>query len=262
MYNCNYVIRDVNDMYKYAEENNLPLLSDYVSENVEHNFWGDYVQNYDEYDKIFRRLYKHFRYFDQDIDGDNPVEDVTEDFIDAVKGHLMLNDKKYTMLYLLHVDDTALDPFNDYNLTETKQATRSADSEMVSGERTDTSEDVSGARTDTTSENYGMRTDTSTDQTMAFNSATWVDSSRNNFQKGSETDTSNYGKGQQTDNSEYVKGEQTDTHEVDETSSHTIHITGAKENQSKNMREYMDTWSRYQFYEYIFRKISEDLLLV
>ena len=262
MLNNRYVIRDVNDMYLYAEENNLPLLSDYIAEDATHDFWNDYTTNHEEYDKIFRRLYKHFRYFDQDIDGDNPVADVTQDFIDAVKGHLMLNDKKYTMLYLLHVNNTVLDPYNDYKITETKQGARNVDTELVSGERTDETTDVAGARQDSTNNTYGQRTDVTTDQIMAYNSATFVDNAKSTSEKGAETDSASFSKGSQTDTSSFSKGEQTDTQSIDETNSHTITVTGAKENQSKNMREYADTWSRYEFYSYIFRKISEDLLLV
>lgn len=262
MFNNRYVIRDVNDMYLYAEENNLPLLSDYIAEDATHDFWNDYTTNYEEYDKIFRRLYKHFRYFDQDVSGDNPVSEVTAEFIDAVKGHLMLNDKRYTMLYLLHVNNTSLDPFNDYKITETKQGARNVASEIVSGEREDTTVDIAGARQDSTNNTYGARTDTVTDQIMAYNSSQFVDNAQSTTVKGSETDTSAFSKGSETDNSTYTKGEQTDTQELDETNSHTITVTGAKENQSKNMRQYTDTWSRYEFYSYIFRKIAEELLLV
>ena len=166
------------------------------------------------------------------------------------------------MLYMLHVDDTAINPFSDYSLTETKSATRNVDTELVSGQRSDSSSETSGQRSDSSSETYGQRSDTTTDQIMAFNSADFVDNAKTTFIKGSETDSTSYTKGQQIDSSSFTKGQQTDTQDIDETSGHTITVTGAKENQSKNMQDYVDSWSRYEFYSYIFRKISEELLLV
>ena len=82
---------DVAQMYEYAKSNNLELLSMFNAD-----FWNDYITNSDRYDLLFKRKYKHFRYFDQDAySEDNTVEKVTREFIEEVYNHLGENKKRY-----------------------------------------------------------------------------------------------------------------------------------------------------------------------
>ena len=51
-------LKTVNEMFDYARNNNLKLLSDF-----EANFWQEYVSNHSQYDALFRRMYFSFKYF-------------------------------------------------------------------------------------------------------------------------------------------------------------------------------------------------------
>lgn len=234
-------VKDVKDMYEYAKENNLPLLSDFESSELTSDFWDDYKDNFADYDKVFYRMFKSYRYFNQEVDEDNPIADVTADFIDAVYGHLMMNDKKYSMLYKAHTATTTdMNPYYDYYMTHSSEGGRTVEGEYVSGTRTDESENVSGQRTDTT-----------TNQVMAYNSSTFVDESKSTYVKGAETDTN-----------EYSKGQQTDTNNVEETNSVESTTKGIRNNPTKNMEQYRKVWTYYEFYLYIFKEIAKDLLLI
>ena len=67
---CNVNWVKVNDMYIYAKEISLPLLSNFNSA-----FWGAYVTNYETYDKYFMQKYKTFMYYQQDpFSEENTIE--------------------------------------------------------------------------------------------------------------------------------------------------------------------------------------------
>ena len=235
MWNLNYVVRNVNDMYNYASQNSLKLLSDYSAE-----FWADYNENYEEYDKIFKRMFKSYVYYDQDITGDNPVSDVTEEFIDAVKGFLFINNKRFSELYKLYVSEEELNPYYNQYIRQTRTGSRLLESESVLGSRTDSSSVTSG-----------QRTDTSTNQVMTFNSADFVDASKVTNAKGQEIDSTSA-----------TKGSETDTQEVNETSGGTVIMQGATSSITDNARKFKDMWSGYEFYTYIFKEICKEFLLI
>ena len=106
------MFKTVSEMYNYAKANDIKLLSDFDAD-----FWEDYVANYDKYDGVFKRLYKSFVYFEQLDDED--IEDVVEDFTQAVEGHLMINEKKYSELYRMNVvTDTEYSLLGNVDITE------------------------------------------------------------------------------------------------------------------------------------------------
>ena len=101
MLNFNNVDRTVKELYDWQLTHALPqgeryLLTDFSSSDLTTDFWDNYKDNHLEYDWYFARRYKNFRFYGQDIDDDNPVEDVYFDWQSAVKTFLMMNDKKYT----------------------------------------------------------------------------------------------------------------------------------------------------------------------
>ena len=89
-------MKTVNDMYKESTSKGIALLSEYGSA-----FWQDYVTNHAKYDALFRRMFFSFRYFMQSEDDD--IATITNNFIEDVNNHLMINDKKYSELYRIHV---------------------------------------------------------------------------------------------------------------------------------------------------------------
>lgn len=231
-------VKTVKDMYDYRAENNLPLLPTYRS--GEETFWSEYNLHSDMYDSLFCRMFKTWRYFNQDIDGTNAIADVTNDFISAVNAHLAINDKKYTMLYRVHTETDNMNIMNDIVLSETNEGSKYVDAQITSG-----------AREDGTSRTSGARSDTDTERVMAFNSSQFVDNSQNTLSKG-----------EQTDSATFNKGTQTDMQDIDETNSYQKNVLGNRKNQSDNINKYSKTWKNYSFYEYIFLEIAKDLLLI
>ena len=227
-------------MYDYTSSNNKCLLGSFQSSQpVLYDFWQDYVDNYEDYDKAFCTRYKNWYFFDQT--GSESAQEVYEKFVDAVEGFMLINDKKFTELFkteLLTIDaDTVL---ADRVITETKESERTIDREYVAGQREDSS-----------SETLGERTDTSTVQVMAFNSTSFVDSNKR-------TDVS----GEQENSNSYTRGEQTDTEDVTDTLGHTITTVGSVGNPYENMKKFIEAWNGTSFYTDIFRQIASELLLV
>ena len=205
MWNFNNVQRTVKDLYDWQQNHAVVgqeryLLSDFSSSSLTSDFWDEYKDNHLYYDWYFARRYKSYRFYGQDIDGDNPVEEVYFDFNDAVRVFLMLNDKKYTELYRIEVLNNTTSPTGDYNITETKSGTRSIDTEYVSGSRQDSSTD-----------NIGAESSTVIDSTKAYNSSQFLEVGKSTSSTQPRTDTSSISKGQQTD-----------TEDKDYTESHTI----------------------------------------
>lgn len=145
--------KTVNDMYNHTKAANTPLLSSYSAE-----FWADYVQNFARYDKLFRRLYKSFWYFDQLYD--DSISIVTTDFTDEVYNHLLVNAKKYSELYRINVvSDEDFSIVDNYNITENMDRETGKNTTDVYGQRNDSESDTIGARTDSKSESLGQRND-------------------------------------------------------------------------------------------------------
>lgn len=238
-------VKTVWDMYQYCKENNIPLLSSFNSSAL-----TDYMDFYADHQAVmdlrFAKMFKDYRYYDQDIDGENDIAEVTDAFIDEVIGFFLVNDTKLALKFRIEDDlinsTTATYNFmNDINITETKEGERTLDREYVSGAREDSSGSTQGARSDTT-----------TNQVKAFNSSTFVDSSKTTYSKGAEEDSSSYN-----------KGEQTDTEGVTGNESHTIVTKGSRGNASANIEKYNKTWSTYEsFWNYVFKEIARELLLV
>lgn len=229
---------NVEDMYKYAKQNSLELLSDYSAD-----FWSDYVTNYQDYDKQFMRMYRSYRYYMQNpYDKDNEtVADITEDFIDAVKMHLKMNDKKYSELYKINVlADSEISPLNDYEMTEIMDRTKVYEGTFVDG-----------SRSDSNSETIGSRNDNITYQIEGFNSSTFSDSNK----------TIN-ALGQQLNSGSFIKGGQENTDDHSEDDDYTLTRTGNNTNPYENIKKFKSVWDNYDFMNYIFKNICADLLLV
>lgn len=244
MWNYNNVQRTVKDLYNWQmsldDGQDHYLLSDFSSTSLTSDFWDEYKDNHEYYDWFFARRYGSFRIYGQDIDDDNPVADVYADFIQAVKIHLMLNDKKYTELYKIETLNESVSPTGDYHITETKSGTRSIDTEYVSGSRQDSSTD-----------NIGAESGTVIDSTKAYNSTEFLEVGKSVSTTQPRTDTSSISKGQQTD-----------TEDKDYTENHTITTTGTKDNPSENLEKYKEVWSHFSFYSMVFDDICKELLLV
>lgn len=150
----------VDDMYNNAKADSEKLLSAFSAD-----FWNDYKTNYVYYDRLFRRMFSCFRFFDQkpinntDVLTDEQIEEVRMDFTDAVYDHLLVNSKKYSELYRVSQLTSEEYPItNNYDITETKEEDIDRSGSNVSGARTDTKGDTYGSYQDGVTNVLGMQT--------------------------------------------------------------------------------------------------------
>lgn len=226
--------KNVNEMYKYCIEYSLPLLSNFNSP-----FWGQYVINFERYDKAFAHMFKSFRYYNQEpFTQDNTIDMVTLDFIDDVYNHLMFNEKKYNELFKIQIMNVT--SINDDFYVE----------EIMNNLKNINSDYNLGARKDTNIDNTGSRVDETEDKKMAFNSNSYVDNTKqiNNI-------------GNQTFNSTFNKGNQTDTEKRNEKLNQKIITKGYHNNPNDNLRKFIANWNSWDFYGHIFKKIADEMLL-
>ena len=228
-------MKTVNDMYKYANANNMLLLS-----NFNATFWQDYINNHSRYDKLFRRLYYNFRYFMQECDTDlDDIADITTEFIDDVYNHLMANKKKYEELYRIHViTDEEYSITDNYHIIETMDRDTTSTDDNVYGARTDT--DVRGNQSNTTESDVSPY------------------DNENFYNEGKVTDTI----GSRTDS--LTKGSHTDALANTGTEDYTMTRRGniGVQTGTEMLDKHNRYWDKYKFYEYIFACICADLLLV
>lgn len=242
MWNCKNVQRTVKDLYDWQQTHGIPgreryLLSDFSSSvDSANDFWENYRENHLEYDWYFARRYKNYRYYGQDVEGENPVEDVYFDFNDEVRIFLMVNDKKYSELYKIELDQNVPSPTSDYNINY--HNTKTIEREYTSGERTDIGTNTVGATSNT-----------STNSTKAYNSTEFVEVGKTVSNGQEHTDTSSINKGEQVDNE-------------NSTYTDTRTESGSKGSPSENLEKYKEVWSGFSFYSMIFEDICKELLLV
>lgn len=150
----------VDDMYNNAKADSEKLLSAFNAD-----FWADYTNNYTYYDRLFRRMFSCFRFFDQkpinntDVLTDEQIEEVRLDFTDAVYDHLLVNSKKYSELYRVSQLTSEQYPItNNYDITETKEEDIDRSGSNISGARSDTKGDTFGSYEDGVTNTHGMNT--------------------------------------------------------------------------------------------------------
>lgn len=230
--------KTVDEMWKECVNEDKKLLSDYSG-----SFWEFYITNHVRLDALFRQMFVSFTYFLQSDDEDLPT--VTDNFIDAVYNHLLINHKKYEELYRVEVlADINYDFNKNYNVTESSSRTtsgthsdtigsRSDSSSVTYGQRTDETTKIMGQRSDSTSDTKGSRSDSTTlnkgthedthehdvspdDSEDFYNHRKDTDNygaaqDTTQFTEGSQTDSSSFTKGAETDTDTLVKGSETDT---------------------------------------------------
>lgn len=228
--------KTINDIFNYTSANSLELLSSYPSA-----FWQDYRTNYARYDSIFRRLYKSYVYFMQE-EGDTIPEIYTQ-FSTDVYNHLLINDKKYSELYRMHViTDDKYSITDNYNMIETMDRETSAAGSTTSGSRSD-----SGSAT------TGTQSNSSTGKVAPYDTETFYNQNSLEESMGARTDTNTFTKGEQVDAST-TSGEE----------AYTLTRKGniGVQTGTDMLDKHQALWSRYEFYAMIFREICAELLLV
>lgn len=226
----------VNDMYKYASEHDLMLLSTYQA-----TFWQEYRSNHKRYDKLFRRLYKSYRYFLQECNED--IETVTQNFMEDVYNHLLANDKKYEELYRIYViTDEDYSIIDNYRIKET-----------MDRDTTSNNSNTYGARSDSGSNAYGQQSNHSVGKVAPYDSENFYNQNSLDETIGSRNDTNSFSKGSQSDTLN-----NTGTEDYTLTRRGNIGVqTG-----TDMLKKHNDYWNTYKFYTDIFNDICAELLLV
>lgn len=271
-------------MYQYqkSQKPTEPLLSNYDAE-----WWADYVNNHALYDAQFSRMFKSFYYFNQSDDRENAIAEVTADFIDAVKIHLMMNAEKYRQLWrVLSVPDAQNELYENVNGTETTTVTFGKKTEYARAEKQDTHETSNDAYTDTTQSNANAYSDVTSDEkgkthgktnhsVAPYDSATaslessddttndaYTDKSTLNAGARSGNTSANYGKTHGIVSDTYGAHTDSDTDSGTETTECKRHGNIGVTTVSEMLRQHKEFWTSWEFYEYIFKAIAKDLLLV
>lgn len=217
-------MKTINDIFKYCNTNNIKMLSDYGAD-----FWADYKSNYARYDALFRRKYLSFVYFLQDRE--ETIQEVSNNFIADVYNHLLVNDKKYSELYRIHVI-----PDDEYSLTENYNIEEKMDRDTTSnntntygsrsdsesetlGSRTDSGSETLGSRSDSGSETLGSRSDSGTNTIGAqsnsvtskvapYDSSTFANNTQEDTSLGNRSDSNSFTLGQQNNSNSSTIGQQ------------------------------------------------------
>lgn len=216
----------VNDLYNYAVHNNVCLLSEYDSD-----FWREYILLNDNFDRLFKRLFKSFIYESDS----NTIAEIFTDFVNDVNDILLEKDKMLNELWRVKVlPSTAYDLVNNYDMTETLN---------------ENNHHVDNGRNDSTTSTTGAQSNEVTNKVSPYDSVNFNNESSVNNNIGERHDSISMAYGQQI---------------TDDTNSHTLTRKGniGVMTATDVMSKHVDFWSMFDFYDYVFKIIARELLCV
>ena len=295
-------MKTTHDIYKYNKDNNLKMLSDYPSDfwseyRTNHD---KYDRVFDRMFMSFKYCFQNEEEDTVDI-ANNFREDVYNHLLMNDKKYSelyrvqVIPDTNYSLTDNYDVTETMDKDISDNN--DNTYGARTDTIEETEGSRTDTIEETEGSRNDSSSVTEGERTDSRTldvgSQTnntihsvAPYDSSTFNNESKDDETKGTRTDTEetvkgeqyNYSsmtkgsqinetesvKGSQVNETESVKGSQTDSLDRTYTEDYTLHRKGniGVMTVSDMLKKHKDFWNAWEFYEYIFKEICKELLLI
>lgn len=252
------MLKTVKEMYESAVLKDTALLSTYSGD-----FWNEYIQNHKEYDRLFMRMFKSFKYFLQD--GSESIDIVLTNFVEDVKLHLMVNSKKYSELYRTYiVNDNDYMLLDNYNVKETMSKQNSNEGSDVLGERNDVTNDTIGAITTNTTNTIGEQTNSEIKKVSPYDSNSFNNESGTDSSFGTRSDSGNTTTNEHTDNLTFTKGQQTDSHSNNSTESYELTRKGniGVQTGADMLKKHDSFWTSYEFYTMIFKDICKELLLV
>ena len=229
--------KTIYDLYNVSKETPTPLLS-----NFDADFWQEYIDNYEDFDKFYMHLYKSYEYYMQMPN--ETVEEVQDAFTQDVYIVLMKNAKKYTELWRIATipDDEGYALQNNYDIHETYSGTNASQGSAITGQRTDVSIDNVGEQ-----ESAGVNKVTG-----------WNSNSEN-------TNDSNTGViGSRQDTHQFTKGQEQDTSRTAGQDAHTLRRYGNAGVMTVDdiLKKHYDFWLVFDFYKVVFDDICKELLLI
>lgn len=247
------------DIYKANAAASTLMLSNFSIAGAEDDFWSDYRTNHTNYDRVFNRMFNSFKPFMQLED--DTLEEVVEQFRQDVYDHLLINQKKYEELYRIQViPDEDYSLVNNYDMQEIMDKDVTDNQDNTYGQRSDSGSFTKGSRQDSTS--IGQQTNTKTSTVAPYNSETFANHTQDSDQLGARSDS--FTEGQQLDSSSSTKGQQKDDLDRTYTEDYTLHRVGniGVQTVTDMLNKHLKLWSLWEFYEYIFKEICKDLLLI
>lgn len=224
-------------MFQRTQEQQTPLLSNYTS-----LFWEVYKANYTDFDIYFKTKYKSFYFLDQEED--ETLDAVISNWLDVVKSHLRVNDKRYNELFRIQVvpDDESYSIVENYYLQETYNGSNDNQGASASGQRTDINNFEQGNQ-----------------KQSNLNSVSAYNSSNLNSRDKAETET-----GTRNDRTEFTQGKQDFTTHTTNTDTHTMTRHGAIGTQTADqvLEIHQRVWENsFKFYDLVFSELANYLTL-
>lgn len=252
----------IGDVYKKNRADNTLMLSNFTGDEGA-DFWAEYRTNHTRYDAVFNRMFNSFYYFMQ-LDDDS-VDEVSDQFRDEVYNHLLMNKKKYEELFRVQVipdDDYSL--VNNYDMYEYMDKDATDNQDNTYGQRQDSTSYTKGSRSDSTTNTIGEQTTTNTNKVAPYDDTEFSNNSQDTTVAGQRQDGVSYTEGQQQDSSSNTKGSQIDDLNRTITEDYELHRVGniGVQTVSDMLQKHINVWSMWEFYEYIFKEISKELLLL
>ena len=252
----------IGDIYKANRAANTKMLSDFTPSGYDNDFWSEYRSNYARYDSVFNRMFNSFWPFMQQ---DMELADAVSAFRDDVYNHLLINAKKYDELYRVQViPDEDYSLINNYDMQEIMDKDVTDNQDNTYGAREDSGSYTKGSRQDSSSNTIGAQTNTLTHKVAPYDSTSYSEDAQDTTVNGQRLDSSSSTEGQQYDSSTASKGSQQDDLDRTYTEDYTLHRVGniGVQTVSDMLQKHIKVWNMWEFYEYIFKEISKDLLLL
>ena len=248
----------ISDVYKQNAASGTKMLSDFPAD-----FWADYRTDYQKYDKVFRRMFNSFYYFMQSPEEE--AVDVANNFREDVYNHLLINEKKYEELFRIQeIPDADYSLTDNYDVTENLRRNGTESNDNTYGQRIDSGSFTKGSRTDSGTQTKGQQTDSNTESVAPYDSVSFSPDKYTEILSGSRLDVTGFTEGQQIDSSSNTKGQQIDNLDKSFTENYTLTKKGniGVQTATDMIKKHKDFWDLWSFYEYIFKEISRELLLI
>lgn len=255
----------IKDIYNKNKQDDKKMLSTYQAD-----FWKDYRENSEYFDRRFMIMFKSFFPIEQETE--EGLSSVCDDFRYDVYSHLMANDKRYSELYRVNVipDNDTYSLTNNVDYTEKYSEEHHNDLEFNKGQQID-DEDISrtfAEREDTQdlSKTFGLHeVDTDLSKSV-YNESTYTPTDKTEVDDKEHTDTEDntltYGAHTDTEDNSYTSGTRKDTTDDDGTKEYTLHKSGniGVQTVMDMLEKQVGLWTAFDFYSFIFKEIARDLL--
>lgn len=270
-------------MIFHAANPATPFLSEYPAD-----WWKDYVDNHDIYDRDFVRKYYNFIYFLQESPKtDAEKSAVIADFRDAVTTHLMKNAEKYRQLWrVTQVPDDKAELYENVNGTEKTTTTygktiknsfaaREDTRNVTSDPYTDTTDNTTDPATDKLTSAKGAMKGTNEHKVAAYDSGSYNPESQDTASADAVTDidTTENGTRHGVTKMDYAQthSETRDNigaHDDTETAGGSDVVEFERRGNigvmtvDDMLKKHKNFWMQWEFYDYIFSQICADLLMI